>query len=102
MKQDSDVNDKGALPMRSPPKAKTVQLRREGSPRHKVTLQSKSTVSQTRENDMNPSILPIVGILAAATVALGISAMLTDTPLDLRVNKFLDLRVGPGVVLPEE
>ena len=77
--------------MRSPPKITLIQLRDEERPYGEANP-SKSTVHPNKENRMNHYILPIVGIAAIAAIAIG--AMLTETPLSLKISKYLDLRVG--------
>lgn len=80
-----------------PPPSKPGQIKSEERPCVEANP-SKSTVHPTKENRMNPYILPIVAIGAATTVAiaLGIAAMLTETPLGLKLSSYLDLRIGPG------
>lgn len=76
-----------------PPPTRPVQLRDEERPCGEANP-SKSTVHPSKENQMNHYILPIVGIATIAIVT--ISAMLTETPLGLKMSNYLDLRVGPG------
>lgn len=87
-----------------PPPTRSTQLRDKARPLHKATPQSASTYSQTMRKNMNPYILPIVGIVAVAvvTMVLGLGAMYTETPLDMQVGEHRHLRVGAEQALPDE
>ena len=96
MAQNRDVDNRGVLPMRSPPKTKTVQLRDEGLPRTRQPLDAVHSLAKMNK----PTFYSLLAALTILT--LGLATLHSRANLDMQWGEHQRLIISPGEAPPEK